>query len=416
MPRRPKEPPKPKRRAPHTGSVVRRADGRVAVTLPPDLDPKRQPIYGPSRGRAFPDAEAATAWLDAEVARRRAPATTGANASETLGAYLARWYRNHSADWPPRTALAYGVSIRRWERIRHTPLGALTREVVQGAVAELQRATWQRKRKDGTPTTPPRLYSRRTVQHARTLLYQALDDLIPDVLAYNPARSRRRSRRDADPEQPVWSADQAERFMTTAEKIEPRMALAFRLILRRALRVGEVVALTWSDVDERARTLRIDQTAPLNRRSDDGPTKTRRVRDVPLSAALIARLREHRRSYPTTDPHVFTIQGERISLSYFRRLWHHVVRVAKVPPITPKDGRATCATLLLDEGWPLPVVSQLLGHTSIATTSQFYARVVTRRRDQIAQLGEDLDASLDRATARSAEEAPTRLRTADGTD
>lgn len=400
MPRKPKPTPKPKRRPPNTGSVGTRADGRITVTLPPDLDPKRRPLYRPPRGLRFTSVEQAGTWLDAEVTRRRTPATLSATAAEPLGAYLARWYRNTSPEWPERTQKAYALSLRRWVGIGDVPLGSLTREVVQGALAELQQATWQRKRQDGTPTSESKPYSRRTIQHARTLLYQALDELIPDVLTYNPARvRRRRSRRAAEPEQPVWSADQAERMIVTAEKLEPRIALAFRLILRRALRTGEVVDLTWSDVDERAGTLRIDETPGL-KRGTSGPTKTRRVRDVPLSADLARRLREHRRDYPATDPHVFTIRGERISMPYFRRLWHHCVRVAQLPPIKPKDGRATCATILLDEGWPLPRVSQLLGHTSIATTSQFYARILQRRADQIAQLGEDMDATLERAAVR----------------
>ena len=46
----------------------------------------------------------------------------------------------------------------------------------------------QRTRNDGTPTSAPRPYSPRTIQHARTLLYQALDDLIPDILNEVPSK------------------------------------------------------------------------------------------------------------------------------------------------------------------------------------------------------------------------------------
>lgn len=414
MPRHRKPPAKQKRRPAGSGSVLDRKDGRLAVVLPPEFDPRRRPIYGPGHRRPWASREQAEAWLAAEVSRLRNPTSRSATLSEPLGAYLARWYRINSPSWPERTARAYAVSLRRWAPIGHVRLGDLTREVVQGALADLQRATWCRRRKDGTPTSEPRPYSARTIQHARTLLYQALEDLIPDVLTYNPARSRRRSRATAAPEQPVWSADQAERFLATAERYEPQIALAFRLILRRALRTGECVALTWSDVDERASTLRIDETPGL-KRGTSGPTKTRRVRDVPLSADLIARLRAHRRAYPSTSPHVFTVRGERISLPYFRRLWHRTVRVAQVPPISPKDGRATCATILLDEGVALPRVAALLGHASIATTSTFYARVLSSRQQRTTMLAEALDDALDHAgeIARGGEPTPLGHSTAD---
>lgn len=409
MPRRSAPQPKPKRRAPNSGSVTVRADGRVVVRLPKDLDPDRKPRYSPLGTRQpFASREAGLLWLDAEIARRRNPSLKASRPDEPLGVYLARWYTNNVVEWPERTAKAYALSIRRWAMLKDVPVKHLTRDIVAGALADLRRQTWVRKKQDGTPTSAPKPYSARTIQHARTLLYQALEDLIPDVLTYNPARLRRRARKTVEPAQPVWAADQADRFLEVAERVEPRMALAFRLVLHRALRSGEVVDLTWADVNERASTLTIDETAGL-RRGESGPTKTRRVRDVPLSNDLIARLRAHRRQYPSTDPHIFTVRGHRISLPYFRDLWHHIVRVAQLPRITPKDGRATCATTLLDAGWPLPVVSQLLGHTNVATTATFYARVVKRRAEQVAQLGEQLDATMTKAAEDAAADAPAAL-------
>lgn len=376
-----------------------RRDGRIVATLPAGLDPKRTPHYGPGgHAPGFSSVEEAGAWLAAEIARRMTPRPPPSPRDERLGAYLARWFAANRDDWPDRTVIAYQQNLRRWEGIGDTRLGDLTRLVVQDAVSALRRATWVRRRKDGTPVSEPRPYARRTIQQALGTLHLALEDLVPDVLPSNPAVSRRRrSRRAPDPEQPVWSAEQAQAFLTLAERLEPRVALGFRLILRRALRIGEVAALRWDDLDERSGTLRVDQTAPLTRKGEDGPTKTRRTRDVPLSADLLARLKAHRRQYPATDPHVFTLQGEPISVHYLRELWHRVIATGRLPRINPKDGRASCATILLDEGWPLPRVAALLGHTSIATTSAFYARVLTRRQDQVAQLGEDMDRTFDRA-------------------
>lgn len=413
MPRAKKpEPPKPKRRSPGQGSVAIRGDRRIAVTLPPDLDPKRRPIYSPGNRQRFASVEEATAWLAAEVARRRSPPGPALTIDQSLGVYLNDWYTRSLElyQWRERTARAYRLSLQRWGPIAHYPLGALTRDVIADQIVALRRATWVRSRADGTPTSAPRPYSRRTIQHARSVLHQALGDLVPDVLPSNPAAlPRRRARTAPEPEQPVWSAEQAERFLEVAERTEPRVALAFRLILRRALRTGEVVALTRADVNERAGVLTVDETAGP-RRHQSGPPKTGRVRDVPLSADLVRRLRAHRLQYPTTDPHLFTVDGTRISLSYFRRLWHHCVRLAGVPAISPKDGRATCATVLLDQGWPLPRVAQLLGHASVATTASFYARTIRRRADQTAQLGEDIDATLERAAQQDADEAPAALR------
>lgn len=401
MPRRKRaltlEPQKPKRRSPGGGSVGTRRDGRHFAILPPDLDPKRLPHYGPGNRQRFAMLEDARAWLDATVHARRNPAPPGrATPGEPLGSYLARWYDNHEDGWPERTRRAYLLSISRWRVIETVPLGQLTREVVQGGVAALRRARWQRTRRDGSPIGEPKPYSERTIQQARVLLHQALQDIVPDVLSYNPASQRRSGSRQAEVEQPVWSAGQADRFLETAERIEPRYALAFRLILRRALRLGEVTDLKRDDVEESGRRLRVDETAGM-RRAASGPTKTRRIRHVPLSSDLIARIRTHRRDYPTTATNLFTVNGERVSSSTLRSAWHRVIRVAGLPTITPKDGRATCATILLDEGWPLPEVSRLLGHSNVATTAMFYQRTIQRRTEEIAEVAERMDETLDRA-------------------
>lgn len=389
---KPNRPEPPKRRAPNTGSVLVRKDGRVVVRLPADLDPTRAPIYGPGRRVPFAGVEQATAWLDAEIRRRRSPPAV-ASPDELLGSYLFRWYRMHEHDWPPKTASAYRLAIRRWHALRNVRLGALTREAVQVAVADLRTATWTYRDKHGAPTSDPRPYSRRTIAQALAVLHQALEDLIPDVLTYNPARARRARRPQQEPDQPVWTSEQAERFLAYAERLAPDLALGYRLILRRALRIGEVIALDWSDVDAGRQTLRIDETAVPNSQ-ESGPTKTRRVRDVPLSADLTTRLRDHRRAYPSTLPFVFVRDGRRVSVDTFRNVWDRVAAAARLPKLAPKDGRATCATLLLDAGRPLPQVQQLLGHTSVATTAKFYARILRRRQDQVAGLGEALDEAL----------------------
>lgn len=393
MPRRSRPPALPPRRKPGTGTVSVRANGRTFVVLPADLDPKRRPHYGPGRRQAFALREDAERWLDAEISRRRNPSSHTTTRREPLRVYLARWYAMNAPEWPRRTATAYRTHLRRWSMLGDIAVEDLTREHVQTAVSGLLTMTWQRHRGDGTPTGEPRRYAPRTVSHARMLLHQALDDLVPEILPSNPARLRRRPRRVIEPDAPVWTQEQSDKLLTVAATYEPHLELAFRLILRRALRIGEVIALCASDIDDARSVLVVDESAD-ERGEASGPTKTRRTRDIPLSADLRARITAYRRAYPSTRPFLFLVDGRRVSFRLFREAWARCIRVGQLPLITPKDGRATCATLLLDAGHPLPQVSALLGHTSIATTAKFYARILKRRTDQVAEIGEALDAAL----------------------
>jgi integrase len=157
------------------------------------------------------------------------------------------------------------------------------------------------------------------------------------------------------------------------------------------------------------------------RAGQTGDTKGRRRREIPLSADLLERLRERRgnagklggKSEEIT-PWVFL--NPETGLPYHPRIlsWWvpAIARAADVPVIQPKDMRATCATVLLDQGWPLPRVAALLGHASIATTAAHYARAISRREDRLAQMADEIDSLLNAGGASARTGAPAPIRRA----
>jgi integrase len=248
----------------------------------------------------------------------------------------------------------------------------------------------------------------------------ALADLVPDVLQHNPV-TRARLPRMQPPEQPVWDGDQADRFLQEAERLAPHLALAYRLVLRRALRRGEVLSLQWKDVDERRGVLTVERTTG-EQAGQTGDTKGRRRREIPLSGDLLERLRAQRFRFLADSicapPSQWVFTNPESGLPYHPRIlsWWvpQIARAAGVPVIQPKDMRATCATVLLDQGWPLPRVAALLGHASIATTASHYARAIHRREDRLAQMGTEIDALLDAGGDAARAGAPAPIRRADG--
>jgi len=57
---------------------------------------------------------------------------------------------------------------------------------------------------------------------------------------------------------------------------------------------------------------------------------------------------------------------------------------AGVPAIRVHDLRHTAATLMLGQGVPVKVVSEMLGHADIATTLRIYAHVLPSMQDVAA--------------------------------
>lgn len=402
MPRSKKQPDPPRRRAPGTGSVGARTNGRIFVKLPKDLDPKQQPHYGSGKRQRFQTLDEAVAWLDAEVYRLRNPTARSVSLSEPLGAYLARWYDNNSPSMPPRTAQAYLLALRRWQIVKHVPVGEFTREAFQGALAELIRSTWRRKKRGKSgrwiPYGAAYPYSVKSLRLFCSVLHQALQDLVPDTLAANPTQ-RPRIPKVQPSLQPVWDANQTDRFLATADRLRPDLALAFRLVLRRALRRGEVLVREVQDVDERRAVLIVDDTAGLTT-GQTGDTKGRQQREIPLSAELMTAIREHRKRQAKPSRWLFPgpNPAKPLSVRSLNRVAHVISDAAGLPRIGPKDMRATAATILLDENVSLARVSRLLGHSTVAITAKFYDRVLASREQRTARLSDEFDAAFARAS------------------
>lgn len=64
----------------------------------------------------------------------------------------------------------------------------------------------------------------------------------------------------------------------------------------------------------------------------------------------------------------------------FRR----ALAAAGLPRVTLHDLRHSCATVMLSAGIPLPVIAEMLGHSSIRVTADLYAHIVPSLRQDAA--------------------------------
>lgn len=145
------------------------------------------------------------------------------------------------------------------------------------------------------------------------------------------------------------------------------------LALAVGMRQGECVALRWSSVDLKARTL--DVTAA---KTDAG------VRTVPLPAMVVDALKAHQAAQRVErmaadvwgDPDLVFVSpvGTAISGQWARRWWYKVTTGAGIGRRRFHATRHTAATVMLNHGTPLEVVSAILGHASIAITGDIYAK------------------------------------------
>jgi len=88
--------------------------------------------------------------------------------------------------------------------------------------------------------------------------------------------------------------------------------------------------------------------------------------------------------------------------SMFNRHFRPTLKKAGLPRIRFHDLRHTCASLLLQAGVPVTVVSKMLGHASAKMTLDVYAHVMPEALDEAA---DTMEAVLLRADAKAVEQA-----------
>jgi integrase len=138
-------------------------------------------------------------------------------------------------------------------------------------------------------------------------------------------------------------------------------------------------------VTSRARGL-LGLTSPEPFRGEPKTARSRRV--VEMAALAVEALRRHREhtSVINLGGLIFTRpDGRTIAVQTVYNLWHALLERAGVPTVRPHDARHTTATLLLGEGVHPKLVSEMLGHATVAITLDLYSHATPAMHREAAR-------------------------------
>jgi integrase len=355
---------------------VRKRGSTWTVVLDVGSDPvtgrRRQKSKGGFRTRKA--AEAALRQLSASVDAGRFVERS----TKTVGDYLDEWLEVVRPRLRPTTWNSYRQSVAHIKgRIGAVPLQSLAPLEVENLYKQLL----------ATRGRNGRLLNPKTVRGIHVVLRKALADAERLGLVMRNAAAAARPPVPPKHEHTTWTAEQLARFLGSIER--ERLAAAFVLLATTGMRRGEALGLRWRDVDLAAGRLSIVQTITTVRdKMVISPPKTARSRRlVSLDPDTVAALRDHRRrhnqerlrageSWSGEGDFVFTNEvGEPVHPSALSRLFASYVRRSGLPMIRLHDLRHTYATVALGAGVHPKVVSERLGHATIAVTLDLYSHV-----------------------------------------
>lgn len=349
----------PRRRALHgqgTAYKERKPDGRVGwiaeltVTLPNGLKKRVR-----ARART---AEEAVALRDA---RARALRVANPEADRMTVADLAdRWLAARAHELKPSTVVTYRKSLDAYvlPALGEMRVARVMPLDVETMLARVLACATERADMRAAADRARRVTSAMFEQARKWRL--VAENPAADVAAIRP-RERERG---------YWTRDEAERFLAAAagERYEP----LFRAALETGLRLGELLALRWADVEGQAFVVRRTYSSDTGAIQEQ-PKSAAGRRRVPIGSDLLAALGPRRPSGELVFP---ARNGGVLSPSSVRRAFDRVqAKVKGLPRLKVHDCRRTYASLLAAAGYHPSLIQRLLGHASVDMAMRVYTSV-----------------------------------------
>jgi integrase len=350
-----------KRRANGEGTIKHRKDGRweIQVVLP---DGSRQSLFGKTQREALDELGA--------LRKSQEKGISHPNDRKKVGTYLMTWIRYE------QLARVHTDSIAK------LPLAKLGPQHIERLYADRLKA-------GSAPMT---------VRHLHALLHKAFDQAEKWGLVARNAVALVSPPTAAHQEMKTLSEAQSRTFLeaVAGERFEALHVLA----VSTGMRQGEILALRWSDLDLDRASAQIQRSIQfVTGRYIFTPPKTAKSRrKVELTQTAIAALRRQRvrqiaerlasaGGWAEQDLVFADEAGGPTSPDRVRWAFQRVLKDAGLPRIRFHDLRHTAATLLLGRGVHPKIVSEMLGHSTIAITLDLYSHVTpTMQREAAAVL------------------------------
>jgi integrase len=379
------KPQKTKSRGNGEGSIYKRSDGRWcgAITVGRNENGtfKKRVIYGKNRNEV---AEKMSKELhDIQISMYVEPNKI------TMEQWLETWlYEYKKSSVRPTTFESYEYIVR----VHINPkIGRLyLKDLKAEQLQKLYNEKFSKGRSDGKGGL-----SSRTVRYIHILIHEALDQAVMNNLISKNVSEFTKLPMQKKAEMRVLTAEEQQKFLNALD--DERLRASFILALGSGVRLGELLALRWKDVDFNKGIISINRTVKRTKTFDNEENKSVLLiqepktksgkRQIPLPASVITELKEHRKLqlqerllagllYIDNDLLFSTEIGKLLEPSNFIRKFKSLIKKAGLENVNFHALRHSYATRLLEENEHPKVVQELLGHSDIKLTLNTYSHVM----------------------------------------
>lgn len=380
----------------------KRADGRYAIQVylgTVDGKRKTKTVYGATK------AEAEEAALQIKLKLRKGIDVSADH--DSFGVWADRWKKMKLDGVSHARATVYESALAKLEGLNRMKITQIKTYDVQEIISSLAKINPN----TGKPA------SRKLLLEVRSVASQIFGLAIENrVLDFNPAQYVRiqaaetaQERRALTPQEQAWIIETPH-----------RMQIGAMIMMLAGLRRGELIPLTWGDINLEAQTITVNKAVEIiDGKSVVKPqTKTAAgMRTVNIPKLLKTFLEEHKPADATDETIVLkSARGEMLSESAWKRLWQSYwcelnFRHGGFPPETSKYDpsglppripkftahwlRHTFVTLMYLSGVDVATAMVQAGHADIQTTLGIYTHLNNQyQRDNMAKMDDFLSSQI----------------------
>lgn len=233
----------------------------------------------------------------------------------------------------------------------------------------------------------------RSVRYIHQVIHGALDQAVKNQLVARNVSDMTELPPDKKKEIHPLTLEEAKQLLKAIG--QDRLYAAILLEVGTGLRRGELLALTWKDIDLEEATLDVRRglVRVRNREADrktfltfQEPKTKKSRRTIPIPEDAVVELKRHRArqnreklalgpAYEDGGLVFCTEDGKPIDPRNFSRHFGRLLKTASLPHIRFHDARHTFATIMLELGENPKTVQEILGHSRISTTLDTYSHV-----------------------------------------
>ena len=300
----------------------------------------------------------------------------------SLGEYLRYWLENYARQSVRQTTMDNYTSLIDKHIIPE--LGHI--QIAKLSPMHLQEF-YNKKLRYGRADGKPGGLAPKTVRELHSIVHKALDQALKwQAVTKNVARAVSPPRKEKK-EIKYWTKDEVKEFLNSIES--ERLFTLYHLALNTGMRRGELLGLRWVDMRLNDGYVAVRQNLV---KTNSGilmqePKTSNSRRNISISSNTVAALKAHKKQqlqeklahgpdYKDNGLVFCRLNGLPLYPDGVSDQFNRLVAKAGVKSITFHDLRHTHATLLLVAGIHPKVVSERLGHYSVALTLDLYSHVI----------------------------------------